>query len=116
MEKKFGRKHPKLESFKEPLPPYRFLADAFFRLHRRRQLTESGYQPLPFNEMADFCERVLRLPKDLHSLYYLAIEETDNGVLYDHYQKSKAALDAASKERETKRTKGPSIRRPRSKG
>lgn len=108
LEKKFGKKHPKLETFVEPLPPYRWLANAFFRLHRRRQFGQHGYQPLPYQEMADYGERVLKLHKDQMSLYYLTMEETDNAILYDHFKKdAKPAEDADGKpKRNRKPVKG----------
>lgn len=92
-----------METFREPLKPYRFLVDAFFRLHRRRQFGEHGYQPIPYQELADFGERVLKLPPDLLSLYYGVMEATDNAVLYDHFKKQRAQTDEARAEMEAKR-------------
>lgn len=109
LEKKFGKKHPKLEDFKEPLPAFRWLPDAFFRLHRRRQFHDNGYQPLTYQEMADFADHVLALRAPLRPLFFLAMEETDNGVLYDHYQKA----SAAAKEAEENRPKPSKKPRPR---
>lgn len=77
----------------EPLPPYRWLANAFFRLHRRRQFGQHGYQPLPYQEMADYGERVLKLHPSQLSLYYLTMEETDNAILYDHFKKDTKPTD-----------------------
>lgn len=91
-----------MEKYREPLPPYRFLVDAFFSLHRRRQIGHHGIQPISYGDMADYAERVLRLPEGLRSLYFTAIEATDNGVLYDHYQKSKADAQARQQEAATK--------------
>lgn len=105
MEERFGRKHPAMENFREPLPPYRFLVDAFFRLHRRRQFSQHGYQPIAYQEMADFGERVLGLHPSMMKLYYAAMEAADNGVLYDHFQKSKADVDAAKAEAEKRKPK-----------
>lgn len=48
--------------------------------------------------MADFAERVLKLDSSALSLFYRAIEATDNAVLYDHFQKNKAETDAALKD------------------
>ena len=100
-----------MEKFREPLPPYRFLVEAFFRLHRRRQFSQHGYQPLAYQEMADFGERVLRLHPTMMSLYYRAMEAADNGVLYDHFQKSQAKMEAA--EADLKNRRGPHRPRPR---
>lgn len=87
-----------MEKFREPLPPYRFLVDAFFRLHRRRQIGQHGIQPISYGDMADLAERVLRLPERLKDMYFAAIEATDNGVLYDHYQKQKAETEALQRD------------------
>lgn len=100
-----------MEKYREPLPPYRFLVDAFFRLHRRRQFSEHGYQPFPYQELADFGERVLKLPKPLLGMYYAAMEATDNGVLYDHFQKQKADTEKARAEMEQNKRR-PKGRRP----
>jgi hypothetical protein len=99
LEKKFNKKHPKLENFKEPLPMHQWLTDAFFRLHRRRQLGEHGYQPLSYQEMADFAERIIKVHPSQMDLFYRTMEATDNAVLYDHYETSKAKMDAAEEER-----------------
>lgn len=98
MEKKFGKKHPKLVDFVEPLPIHRWLPNAFFRLHRRRQFGNTGYQPLSYQEMADFAERVLRLHPEQMSLFYLTMEETDNAILYDQYTKAEAKRIADEKD------------------
>jgi hypothetical protein len=92
-----------MEKFVEPLPPYRFLVDAFFRLHRRRQIGQHGIQPIPYGDMADYAERVLRLPDSLRAMYFAAMEATDNGVLYDHYEKQKADTEAMKQEAAQKR-------------
>jgi hypothetical protein len=105
MEEKFGKKHPAMEGYREPAEPYMWLVDSFFRLHRRRQLGQSGYQPLAYQELADFAERVLKLGPLSESLYYRAMEETDNGVLYDHYAKQKSDLDEAKAKSKTKRSR-----------
>lgn len=89
LEEKFGRKHPALEDFVDPPPGVMWLVDAFFRLHRRRQHAEHGYQPLQYQEMAQFADHVLNLEQDLRPLFFRTMEETDNGVLYDHYAKAK---------------------------
>jgi len=93
LEEKFGRKHPALEGFVEPPPGMRWLVDAFFRLHRRRQHAEHGYQPLQYQEMSQFADHVLNLEQDLRPLFFRTMEETDNGVLYDHYAKAKGSVD-----------------------
>lgn len=105
LEEKFGRKHPALEDFVEPPRAMMWLVDAFFRLHRRRQHAENGFQPLQYQEMAQFEKAVLRLDPDLRRLYFKTMEETDNGVLYDHYTKAK------EKAEEVRRT--PAKPRPR---
>ena len=105
LEERFGTPHPALEGFKEPPPQFSWLVDSFFRLHRRRQLYENGYQPIKFGDMADFAKHVLRLPKDLHALFFRAMEETDNAVLYDHFTKSKEEAEKASAKRKKPRQK-----------
>jgi hypothetical protein len=103
LEGKFGKPHPALEGFKEPPPQFSWLVDSFFRLHRRRQLYEGGYQPIKFGDMADFAKLILRLPQDLLPLFYRAIEEADNAVLYDHYTKSREEAEKAAAQRKTSR-------------
>lgn len=105
LEEKFGEPHPALEGFKEPPPQFSWLVDSFFRLHRRRQLYEGGYQPIKFSDMADFAKSILRLPQDLRPLFYRAIEETDNAVLYDHYTKSREEAEKAAAQRKKPRQK-----------
>lgn len=107
LEEKFGTPHPALEGFKEPPAQLSWLVDAFFRLHRRRQHHQNGYQPIAFQDMADFATRVLRLPEDLHSLFFRTIEETDNAVLFDHYRKVNEDLESAKKNRGSKSPKKP---------
>lgn len=72
------------------MPLHRWLSDSFFRLHRRRQFGQHGYQPLSYQEMADFAERILKLHPDQSDLFYLTMEETDNAILYDQHMKTKA--------------------------
>ncbi|CAD5377362.1 hypothetical protein OF001_U20289 [Pseudomonas sp. OF001] len=96
LEQKFGKPHPELEGFKEPLPQFSWLPESFFRLHRRRQHHESGFQPFPLREIADFGRHVLRLDNSLQPLFFRCMEETDNAVLYDHYTKAKEASEAAA--------------------
>lgn len=96
----------------EPLPPYRWLANAFFRLHRRRQFGQHGYQPLSYQEMADYGERVLKLHPSQLSLYYLTMEETDNAILYDHFKKDAKPTD----DRDGKPNRNGKPKRPPKKG
>lgn len=96
LEEKFGSPHPALEGFKEPRPEFSWLVDAFFRLHRRRQHHQNGFQPLSYQELADFAAQVLKLPPSFHRLFFLTMEETDNAVLFDHYTKTREEVDKAS--------------------
>lgn len=96
LQEKFGKPHPELEGFKEPLPQFSWLPEAFFRLHRRRQHAEHGFQPLPLQEIAHFGQSVLHLERSLQPLFVRCMEETDNAVLYDHYTAAKAASDAVT--------------------
>lgn len=90
---KFNKPHPALEGFREPHKSMMWLVDAFFRLHRRRQLGESGFQPISITEASDFASHVLTLQDGLKRLYFRAIEEADNAVLYDHYAKVKESAE-----------------------
>lgn len=108
----FGKPHPALEGFKEPNRAFGWLVETFFRLHRRRAHSESGFQALGFQEMRDFAEHVLRLSEDLRPLYYRAMEETDNAVLYDHYTKVREDAEKAKSEA-AKASRKPSKRRPK---
>lgn len=57
--------------------------------------------------MADFARHVLRLEHpDQLDLYYLTMEETDNGVLYDQAMKSHAKYEADKAEMEARGKKG----------
>lgn len=76
-----------MEGFVEPHPVYRWLVPAFFRLHRRRQLGPNGYQPLSYQEVATFAKDVIKVAPSQMELFFAVMEEADNGVLYDHYQK-----------------------------
>lgn len=98
LEERFGRKHPALEDFKEPLPQFNWLAEAFFRLHRRRQHAENGFQPIPLQEIAFFGKSILHLTPDLQPLFLRCMEETDNAVLYDHYSRTKEQSDKRAEE------------------
>lgn len=67
---------------------------------------ENGYQPLTFQEMAVYAEKVLHLRPAMSRLYFKTMEETDNGVLYDHFVSSNAKREAAMEEAKKKRPKG----------
>lgn len=105
MEERFGKKHPKLEKFKEPLPPFRWLAEAFFRLHRRRQFNESGMLPLTFQELATYADRIAPMHPSMRNLFFRTMEETDNGVMYDAYMKRTEATEQAKRDAEEARRK-----------
>lgn len=67
---------------------------------------ENGYQPFTYQEMAVYAEKVLKLRPAMASLYYKTMEETDNGVLYDHFVSSNAKREAAMEEAKKNRPKG----------
>lgn len=94
MEEKFGTPHPELEGFSEPASGTQWLVDGFFRLHRRRQVGESGYQAISYQEIVSFSRDVLALPRDLHKLFVRVIEETDNVILYDYHAKARSEIEA----------------------
>lgn len=93
LEEKFGKKHPGLEDFKDPPEQFDWLPQAYFRLHRRRQHAEFGFQPITFQEMTYFAESVLHLGKPLQPLFYRCIEAVDNAVIYDQYTTAKSKAD-----------------------
>lgn len=98
-----------MENFRQPLAPYMFLVRSFFSLHRRRQIGQHGIQPIPYGDMADYADRVLRLPDCMRSMYFAAVEAADNGVLYDYYAKQTAETEALKQEAAQR----PGGRRPR---
>lgn len=105
LEAKFGKKHPGLEGFQEPHKLFMWLPNAFFRLHRRRQHAENGFQPLSISEITQFAQGVLRLDEGLFPLFFRSMEEADNAVLYDHYTRSAAASEAAAANSKKPRSK-----------
>lgn len=46
-------------------------------------------QPLSFEEMTHFADRVMELPRDIVSTFVQIIEATDQAVLEDYFKKSK---------------------------
>ncbi len=92
-----------MEKYREPYPWHRWLSDSYFRLHRRRQIGQHGYQPISYQEMADFANHVLDLKPSLKTLFFRAIEETDNAVLYDRWLKDSAELEKLKAENATKK-------------
>lgn len=78
-----------------------WLPAAFFSLHRRRQFRAEGdFQPLTFQEMATYATHVLKLRPSVLSLFYRAMEETDNAVMYDRAIHANAAYEKAKADRE----------------
>lgn len=57
--------------------------------------------------MATYATQVLRLDPSVHSLYYKAMEETDNAVLYDQAMKAHAAYEAAKADMDKGRGRKP---------
>lgn len=88
MEERFGRVHPEMKGYK-PVPEHLlWLQSAFFRLHRRREVTETGgYRPISYEDMERFGQRVLKLPEDVMDFFMSAIEEIDEAVLSDYHAK-----------------------------
>lgn len=105
LEEKFGTPHPALDGFKEPHRFHGWLVESFFRLHRRRMSSESGFQPISFLDMAALADQVLRLPEDLRSLFFRTMEITDNIVLHDHYVGQREAINNLPKPK-SKRNRG----------
>jgi len=106
LEERFGKKHPALEDFKEPHPAFTWMVPAFFRLNSRRLNSETGPQPISFEEIRQYADCVLGLDKSLRPLFFRTIESADNAVLSDHYEGVKKA-------REEQENQKPKIRQPR---
>ena len=86
LEEKFGKPHPELEGYQPLAPELNWLQAAYFRLHRRRQISEIGLQPLPFTDLTVFAEKILHLEGDLSDAFIRIIEHVDSGVLYDFHK------------------------------
>mgnify|MGYP003670674561 CR=1 FL=1 len=84
MEEKFGKVHPEMEGYR-PLPPHLYwLQSAFFRLHKRRPVSDmGGIKPISYEQMLTFGERILELSDDLMPFFLTTIEEIDDAVLSD---------------------------------
>lgn len=67
-------------------------------MHRRRQLTDNGFQPLTFGEITTFSREVLDLPQRLHRFFVRVMEEADNAVLHDHYLRVEKDIQKAKAE------------------
>lgn len=89
LEEKFGRPHPELEQYRPLARELEWLQAAYFRLHRRRQISEIGLQPLSHQEIVHFAERVMHLKGEFSDAFIRIIEHVDNGVLYDSYKSRK---------------------------
>lgn len=78
-----------------------WLLNAFLRLHSRRPHHQGG-QPLPLShmEIADFAERTMQLPRDLRVFFSRAMEDIDDAVLSDHYDRVKRSEEAKPKKRQ----------------
>ncbi len=66
--------------------------------------------PISYEEMTTFAGKVLRINGSLESLFYRCIEETDNAVLQDTYEKQQA-IRAAEKEKDDRAKSVPRYRR-----
>lgn len=89
LERQFGRSHPELEGCAPLAPQLEWLQAAFFRLHRRRQHSESGLQPLSHQDMTHFTREVLNLPESSIGMVVRILEATDNAVLFDFYERQR---------------------------
>ena len=79
-------------------------------MHRRRGITETGFQALSYQDMASLADQVLRLDEAERSFFFRVIEETDNAVLYDHYAKVKETAEEQKKQVEQTRSASPAKR------
>lgn len=89
LEKQTGQPHPLLEQCPPLSSELEWLQAAFLRLHRRRQHTENGLQPLSHSELSNFIKNVLEVPHSYIGVVTRIFEATDDAVLYDFYQKQK---------------------------
>lgn len=89
LEEKFGKPHPELMGARPLHPELQWLQTSFFRLHRRRRVTESGLEPLAFQDITHFANEVIELPRDLKGFFIQIMEATDQAVLQDHYSQRK---------------------------
>lgn len=85
LEETFGKPHPALANYKPLAPQLEWLQAAFIRLHRRRQISQAGVQPLSHQDLMHFAEKVLRLPDAIVDSFVRIMEHTDNAVLSDFY-------------------------------
>lgn len=87
MEERFGKTHPEMQGY-IPTPPHLYwLQSAFFRLHRRRPVSDmGGPRPISYEQIMVFGERVIQLPDELMTFFINAIEEIDDAVLSDQSQ------------------------------
>ena len=89
LEERFGKPHPELLGFRPLHKELQWLQTSFFRLHRRRRITESGLQPLAFQDITHFANEVIELPGDLKGFFIQIMEATDQAVLHDYYSQRK---------------------------
>lgn len=88
MEERFGKPHPEMQGYKATPPHLHWLQSAFFRLHRRRPVSDmGGLRPISYEQIMTFGERVMQLPDELMPFFINAIEEIDDAVLSDHSAK-----------------------------
>lgn len=97
LQERFGKVHPALESYREPHPSQNWLVDTFFRLHRRRQYSETGPSPIQYTDMVIMSDKILRLPESLRGVFFHAIEDTDASVLNFLYQQQAGKLEEFKK-------------------
>lgn len=82
LESRSGKKHPALAGYRPVHPAFRWLQDAYFRLHNRRKRSDYGtIQPLGYEEMDIFAGRVLNLSPNMVPFFFRVMESTDNEVL-----------------------------------
>lgn len=91
LEAQFGKPHPELEGYKPLHSDLQWLETSFFRLHRRRQASESGIQPLSYQDITHFADRVIELPCHLVRTFTEIMEVTDHAVVSDYYAQQKGS-------------------------
>lgn len=77
-----GKQHPALEGVRPVHHAFRWMQDAYFRLHNRRQRSDCGtLQPLQPRDIAVFGESALNLSSSMMPFFFRVMEATDNEVL-----------------------------------
>lgn len=102
LEKKTGKTHPLLDGCPPLAPELEWLQAAFLRLHRRRQHSESGLQPITHQELENFARNVIEVPPSTIPIVVRILEATDDAVLFDFYERQRAEREEKEQQRPRK--------------